>query len=377
MIRLDVDQACPVSTSYRAARIRSLFNVTDEQAARFTLTAELPLDQDNWQVGMIIGPSGSGKTSLGRRAWGAGALHQGFAWGGAPIVEEIAPDRPVDDVTAALSAVGLGSVPSWLRPFHVLSNGEKFRAELARLLLSPLNRVAVDEFTSPVDRQVARIGAAAFAKAWRRVPGRQVLLLSCHRDVLEWTQPDWYFDTEDRTLHWGCLQRPPLKIDVVETNWRPWKTFEEHHYLKLPNMIGATCYVALHQGQPVAHVGVGTNTGLKSARMCRLVVMPEWQGAGVGLRFMGEIAQRWLDGRNRYGIRVTTLFHTSHPGLVAALLRRKDWLYTGGRLFGESGLKSEASLEKSSPGRCGRYGGHLRAVQAFRYVGAAGEGVSC
>lgn len=67
------------------------------------------------------------------------------------------------DVTAALSAVGLGSVPSWLRPYSVLSNGERFRADMARLICEAPVKVVVDEFTSPLDRQVARFGALAFA----------------------------------------------------------------------------------------------------------------------------------------------------------------------------------------------------------------------
>ena len=50
-----------------------------------------------------------------------------------PIVDCIAPDGDFNTVTGMLSAVGLGDVPAWLRPFHVLSNGEKFRAGLARL----------------------------------------------------------------------------------------------------------------------------------------------------------------------------------------------------------------------------------------------------
>ena len=118
---------------------------------------------------MIVGPSGSGKSGLGKACWSGRAYHHGFTWSRSkPIIEEIAPERPFNDVAGALSSVGLGSAPAWLRPFEVLSTGERFRAELARLLLATTPRLVVDEFTSVVDRQIARIGAAAFAKAWRR-----------------------------------------------------------------------------------------------------------------------------------------------------------------------------------------------------------------
>lgn len=375
-----VDQSVPAFESYRTARVRSMFNASKDAGARFQASATLPVDEADWQIGLVVGPSGSGKSSIGKAAWGPEAFHTGFAWGPRPIIDEIGESDFVDDVTGALSAVGLGSVPSWLRPFGVLSTGEKFRAELARLLLSNRERIVFDEFTSVVDRRVAQIGAAAFAKAWRRKPGRQIILLACHRDIVGWVSPDWILDTEDYSFVRGCLcRKPALTFEVLETNWRAWKTtFERHHYLKLPAMVAATNYVATCEGEPVAHVAVSTNTGLKSARMCRLVVLPEWQGAGIGTRFVDLVAQRWLEGRNRYGRPMTTIFHTSHPGLSAALRRNRRWLYHGGRLLGESGIKSMIDLHAAAARKgidrgLSKFGGHLRAVQGFRYVGEQQE----
>lgn len=371
MTRIEIEQVCAVPRTYRAARVRSLFNVNEEAGAVFRTACDLPLDEEGWQIGLVVGPSGSGKSSIGRKCWGGAAYLNGFGWGKEPIIEEIAPEAPFDAVAGALSAVGLGSVPSWLRPHAVLSTGERFRADLARALLCGRDRIVIDEFTSVVDRQIARIGAAAFSKAWRREPGRKVILLSCHRDIVEWVCPDWILDTEDMSFQRGRLRRrPPIRLDVFQTAWRPWALFEPHHYLKLPLMIGATNYVALNRGEPVAHVAVATTTGLKSARMCRLVVMPEWQGVGVGVRFIEWVAEEWMCGRNRYGKRLTTVFHTSHPGLSAALRRRPGWLYIGGRVLGENGADSWRTMAKSRGASGSKYGGHMRAVQGFRYVGA-------
>ena len=86
----------------------------------------------------------------------------------APIVEAIAPEQPSDAVTAALAAVGLGTVPEWLRPYRLPSTGERFRASLARIVCEAPHRIVIDEFSSVVDRQIARIGATAFASAWLR-----------------------------------------------------------------------------------------------------------------------------------------------------------------------------------------------------------------
>lgn len=173
------------------------------------------------------------------------------------------------------SAVGLGSVPAWLRPFPVLSNGEKFRAGLARLICEAPDAVVVDEWTSVIDRQIARVGSLAFAKAWRRTPGRAVLL-SCHYDVIPWLQPDWIFDTATGKFSGACLhRRPRITLEIRETNWSYWPLFEPHHYLKLPNMIAATCFVGTIEGEPVCHVGIGPRLEIGCMRACRLVVMPD------------------------------------------------------------------------------------------------------
>jgi GNAT superfamily N-acetyltransferase len=373
-MKINIRHHCEDFDSYRAARVKSLFNV--ESGANFALDAELPIDDGDWRIGVVVGPSGSGKSSIGA------ALGKPYAprWPrGAPIIGAIAPKGDFNAATAALSAVGLGSVPAWLRPYAVLSNGERFRATLARLVCDAPPLAIVDEFSSVVDRQIAKVGAGAFAKAWRRTGGKAVLL-SCHYDILDWLEPDWVFDTAGGQFERGCLRRrPKLEMHIHQTDWRYWPLFEPHHYLKLPHMIAATNYVAAIGGKPVAHLAVSTRAGFLEARACRLVVMPEWQGAGVGMRFLNAICDMWRRGENRYGKPMPTLFHTSHPGLAAALRRDQKWTQVSARLYGENRERSRQSMRRSAerkgkaPDNSG-HGGHFRAVQGFRYLG---EEASC
>lgn len=181
--------------SFRAQKVKSLFNA--ENGHEWSHVAELPTEDNEWQIGLVVGASGSGKTSIGRQIWNGVPIHDLYSgWdNNLPIVENIAPQKPLNEVTAALSSVGLGDVPAWLRPFGILSNGEQYRAGLARLICDAPDKVVIDEFTSVVDRQIAQIGASAFAKSWRRTKGKQIVLLSCHYDIVEWLQPDWVYDT--------------------------------------------------------------------------------------------------------------------------------------------------------------------------------------
>lgn len=376
-MKISVRHSCEDFCSYRAARVKSLFNCDD--GSNFALDAELPIEGTEWKLGVVVGPSGSGKTSLGRKIFaGVEPVDLGAGWPtDAPVIDAIAPGGSFDAVTAALAAVGLGSVPAWLRPFAVLSNGEQFRAGLARIVCEQPGRVVIDEWSSVVDRQIARIGSLAFAKAWRRGEG-QAILLSCHYDVLEWLQPDWVFDTSTGAFTGRYLQRrPPISLSIHEADWGLWPLFEPHHYLKLPHMIAARCYVGTVAGEPVCHLAVGPRFEIGCFRASRMVVMPEWQGAGVGLRFLDAICQRYLDGQNRWGKRFPTLFHTSHPGLTAALRRNPKWRQVSAMLCGGNKQRSKDSMKDSrdrgtgnASGVIAGYGGHFRAVQGFKYEGA-------
>ncbi len=375
-MKISLDLKSPPADSYRAARVQSLFNVDGEGGADFALRANLPLDEQPWSIGLVVGPSGSGKSSIGKAMWKGRHIRRSGGWPkGVALIDALAPEAAFDDVTAALSAVGLGSVPCWLRPYEVLSTGERFRADMARIILERPEKVILDEFTSVLDRRVAQIGAGAFAKAWRRGPG-QFVALSCHYDIADWLQPDWIFDTATSAFRWRRLRRAPsIEVDVYETGWGEWPLFEPHHYLKLPRMVAATCYVGRVAREPVAHVAFSTRPGMKEARACRLVIMPEWQGAGVGMRFLNHICARWRRGMNRFDKPMPTLFHTSHPGLAAALRRDRNWTQVSGVLCGEPRARSIATLKKwaESVGKdqgTGGFGGHFRAVQGFRYLEA-------
>src|SRR5471030_3543402 len=116
-MKVQVSHRCSDFNSYRVARVKSLFNV--ESGCDVDVAADLPIEGLPWKIGVVVGPSGSGKTTLGKAI---GALYSPRWPKNLPIIDAIDPMGAFDDVTGALSAVGLGTVPAWLRPFAVLSN---------------------------------------------------------------------------------------------------------------------------------------------------------------------------------------------------------------------------------------------------------------
>lgn len=101
--------------------------------------------------------------------------------------------KTIEEIEKMFYTVGFGSVPSWLKPYKVLSNGEKMRVDLARALLEN-DKICFDEFTSVVDRNVAQTMCIATNKTIKKL-NKQFIAVSCHYDIIEWLQPDWIFDT--------------------------------------------------------------------------------------------------------------------------------------------------------------------------------------
>ena len=378
-MKIEIHHRCSDFNSYRAARCKSLFNV--ESGCNFDLEAELPIDDNKWCLGLIVGPSGSGKTSIGKDIFGKDCFYAPDDWPkDKPIIDAISPKSKFDDITKALAGVGLGSVPTWLRPFPVLSNGEKFRANLARVVCEAPEKVVIDEFTSVVDRQIAQVGAFAFSKNWNRIQSEGVkkcVLLSCHYDIIDWLEPDWVYDIATGKYQGrGLWRRPKIKLEIYETNWKFWQVFQPHHYLKAGPMPASRVYLGVINGVPVVHLGVAPKPKGKKVetRGARFVVLPEWQGLGFGLRFRNYVAQLQLEGKGIMpGRNITHISTTSHPGLCRAYRRDSKWQQITAPLYGQRQATTKKSIKKrnaaDSQKGFAKFGGHFRAVQTFRYIG--------
>lgn len=178
------------SNSYRVEKVRGSYDLQDKLIEEH-FAGEIKTPND-WQIGVITGHSGTGKTQIAQHIW-PDHFWRDSEWSADSVVDDFDADSH-DAVFKMLHRVGFGSIPSWLKPYRVLSQGEQMRCEIARALLSDQNLVVFDEFTSTVDRDVARFGCMAVKKAIRN-SDKQFIAVSCHDDFISWLEPDWVFDT--------------------------------------------------------------------------------------------------------------------------------------------------------------------------------------
>lgn len=190
-----IRKSCP-SKTFRVASIMGTYDLQDNNIEeRFTGSIDLP---DEWQIGLIVGNSGTGKSTIAKELF-PDAYVMDYEYKHESLLDDMPKTASVQDISKTLSSVGFASIPSWLKPYAVLSNGEKMRVDLARAILSDNNMICFDEFTSVVDRNIAKIGSFAIQKAIRRTE-KKFIAVTCHFDVEDWLLPDWVFDTNSMTF---------------------------------------------------------------------------------------------------------------------------------------------------------------------------------
>lgn len=268
---------------------------------------EKPDVPEAFRLGLIVGPSGSGKSLL-LREFGRELSPQWVK--GKSIAAHF---RDVDDATNRLTGVGLNSIPTWCSDYHVLSTGEQFRADLARKIG---DNAVIDEFTSVVDRNVAKAASCALRRYVDKHDVKGMVLASCHEDIIPWLQPDWYFTTVDGLLHDGrLLRRPPITLRIYPCKRSLWSLFKSHHYFS--QELSSSCYSYLATAEFdggkeevvgfIAALPMPSGTLQNAWRAHRTVVLPDYQGLGIGPRISDGVAQMMVDSGRRYYSR------TSHP----------------------------------------------------------------
>ena len=310
-----------ISKSFRVDKIKGMFDYDSDFVTK-QFSVNIPIEDIDWNVGLIVGASGSGKTTIAKKVFENFELFNGFEWSQNSVVDDFDVKFTPKQITEALSKVGFSSPPDWLKPFGVLSNGQKMRAELARLILESDKPVLYDEFTSVVDRQVAKIGSAAIQKFIRK-ENKQFIAVSCHYDIEEWLEPDWVYDVNEHKFYRRSLRRPDIQVDIRKAKSNEWELFKEFHYLSASHNNAAHKYIAEIDGYPVAWCSVlhFPHPKMKNVkRIHRIVVKPDYQGVGVGGKVISEISKIYTD--EKYRVRLVS----SSPSFIHGLTQSKNWM---------------------------------------------------
>jgi ABC-type lipoprotein export system ATPase subunit len=134
----------------------------------------------------VTGPSGGGKSTLLRAL--AKALRAGF---GPPrrLRADVAAVDAVRRGGAWLARAGLAESAAMIASARELSEGQRHRLLIARLMDRRSRVVIIDEFASTLDRPTA-MGVAMGMRRWAHAAGKVVVCATAHDDVERWLDAD-------------------------------------------------------------------------------------------------------------------------------------------------------------------------------------------
>lgn len=361
MPAIDIVVSSPVPTSMRCRQLESVYDVPADAVRTLHWQGDVPLDERPWNIGLVVGPSGSGKTTVARELFAA-AMPEPFAWGDAAVLDDFPSTLTLPAITELCRAVGFNTIPAWMRPFALLSNGEQFRVTLARHLADAAPLLVLDEFSSVVDRQVARITAHATQSLVRK-RGTRFVAVTCHEDVEAWLNPDWVLRPESMNFAWRSLQpRPQLAGTIGKVDRAAWQLFARYHYMNASLHPAAQCFVLFVEGQPASFTAVlpRPNSYRPKDRIwggTRAVTLPDWQGLGLTFTLRETLGAAFTACGVRFRM------YPSHPTFVRSHQRSPNWRQDGE--LGSFSTRAHSGKVKRFEG----FGGKHAAV--FEYVGPA------
>jgi GNAT superfamily N-acetyltransferase len=115
---------------------------------------------------------------------------------------------------------------------------------------------------------------------------------------------------------------PPIELKINRCGSSLWKMFRSYHYLNGSLGAGVRCYCAVYQNKPIAFIAVAAvRMKAKYYRVSRLVVLPDYQGIGIGTRLLNFTAEL-------YSSQTKMPFYilTSNPQIIRANV--KGWEIT-------------------------------------------------
>ncbi len=299
----------------RSLVVAEAFGLGIDEAQRFkVLDAELKIGPKD--ITYITGDSGSGKSVLLR------AIRADLGDEAIDLTEvAVDPDKPLIETVGAtveqalelLSKVGLNDAFLFLRSYSQLSDGQKYRYRIAKMIESKAKFFLCDEFCACLDRDTAKIIAYNLQKIARQ-QGKAVIAATTHSDLQEDLKPsvlvrkrfgeEIHIDYYPNTPAAECSLTKEMKIEPgTKEDWKKLSPFHYRgHGISVPRKIfkmtrgDELCGVIVYTYPPPACYGrrlvlprmTMQEINQKLSTINRIVIHPKYRTIGLGEKIIRE-----------------------------------------------------------------------------------------
>lgn len=211
-MKFNITKETKPKETFRVSSILNAFDLSIDKIKEH-FEGNIDIEDKQWNIGLIVGSSGTGKSTIAKEVFPDSYIFE-QTYSAESVIDDMPKGKSVKEITKAFTSVGFASPPSWLKPYSVLSNGEKMRCDLAKSILEEKEIVVFDEFTSVVNREVAKTGSFAIQKAIRKL-NKKFVAVGCHSDIIDWLEPDWIYNTDEQRFFFAQANTSDQK-----SNWK-------------------------------------------------------------------------------------------------------------------------------------------------------------
>ncbi|MEM1552886.1 MAG: ATP-binding cassette domain-containing protein [Candidatus Bathyarchaeia archaeon] len=228
-----------------------------------------------------------------------------------PIIETVG--KNLEEALELLSRVGLNDAFLFLRTYEQLSDGQKYRYKIAKMVESGAQFWIMDEFAATLDRDAAKIVAYNLQKLARQ-QGKAVLAATTHTDLFEDLNPSVHIHKRfGKEITVNYYPNVPAKecslvkeMRVEEGSFKDWQQLAHFHYRshkiagprKIFKLVRGEelCGVIVYSYPPPACFGrrlVLPKMSMKEFNeklsvISRVVIHPKYRTIGLGAKLVRE-----------------------------------------------------------------------------------------
>jgi ABC-type lipoprotein export system ATPase subunit/GNAT superfamily N-acetyltransferase len=228
-----------------------------------------------------------------------------------PLIETVG--KTLEEALELLSKVGLNDAFLFLRTFEQLSDGQKYRYKISKMIESRAQFWIMDEFAATLDRDTAKIVAYNLQKLARQ-QGKAVLAATTHKDLFEDFSPSVHIHKRfGKEITVNYYQNEPAKecslireMTIEQGTTKDWQALADFHYRS--HKIAAPRQIfCLKRGEELCGVIVYTYPGAAASgrrlvmprmgmhelnrrvsQISRVVVHPKYRTIGLGVKLVQE-----------------------------------------------------------------------------------------
>ncbi len=321
--KIDISFQTKTAQSLRVFEVAEAFGLGLEDDKPFDVLKNFEIDIRPGDIVYLTGDSGGGKSLLLRKVtsevsqkkslFGEIAVDSDLRIDPQSIVIESIGESTEEAITF-LSYAGMNDAYLFLRKYAELSDGQKYRYKIAKMLDQKKQVLIFDEFCSVLDRETAKAVAFTLQKIARRKK-LTLIVATAHDDLIRDLSPSVlvrkHYGREADVAYLGqSLQNRCSLMDNIEIHKgtrEEWSRLEAFHYRDKTPFGIQEIYIATLNGEVIAGCTYSVPARDSMARnryfgrkieveelnknfanLSRVVVVPKFRGIGLGVRLLKE-----------------------------------------------------------------------------------------